>query len=218
MTGVGIDDQWLARLNSGFRLLDLSPPADVSKQLLRFIRLLNKWNRAYNLTAIRDPLEMVDRHLIDSLTVFPYVTGERILDVGTGAGLPGIPLALLLPNSHFVLLDANSKKIRFVRQAVLELGLQNVEPVHARVEDYRPKQPFDTLISRAFASLPRMMRLTESLRGAHSRLLAMKGTLPREEIEQIEKDYRVKTVNLPAPPALGERHLILISRAPQALA
>ncbi len=113
----------------------------VSDQLLHYHALLHKWNQAFNLTAVRDPLEMIDRHLLDSLSLLPYVEGKRVLDMGTGAGLPGIPLAICLPQTQFVLLDSNGKKIRFVRQAMMELGLQNVEPVQARLEAYQPVEP-----------------------------------------------------------------------------
>jgi 16S rRNA (guanine527-N7)-methyltransferase len=126
--------------------------------------------------------------------------------------LPGIPLALTLPESRFVLLDSNSKKIRFVRQAVMELGLENIEPVQARIESYKSKLPFDCLISRAFTSLPKMLVLTEPVLGEHTRLLAMKGAVPLDEINQIRPWYQTKTVALKVPSMLGERHLIVISK------
>ncbi len=119
--------------------------------------MLAKWNQAYNLTAVRDPQEMVTRHLLDSLVLLPYVQGPRVLDIGTGPGLPGIPLAVARPDCSFTLLDANAKKTRFVTQAVGELGLKNVEVVQERVENYRPKQKFDTLVARAFSSITDML-------------------------------------------------------------
>ncbi len=212
MTGETAQPAWAARLDEGLVALDLQIPVDVSKRLLQFIALLHKWNRAYNLTAVRDPLEMVERHLIDSLSILRHLQGTRILDMGTGPGLPGIPLALVLPESRFVLLDSNSKKIRFVRQAVLELGLENVQPVHARVEEYHPEEVFDTLISRAFTSLPRMLTLTASLHGEKTRLLAMKGAIPQAELDQLSTDYQVELFSLKVPFTQGERHLIVISR------
>ncbi len=212
MPEVSINPAWTARLKEGLSALELQLPIEVSEQLLRLIVLLNKWNRAYNLTAIHDPMEMVDRHLIDSLSILPYLKGKHILDMGTGPGLPGIPLALALPEMHFVLLDSNAKKIRFVRQAVMELGLQNVHPVHTRIENFRPQQRFDTLISRAFTSLPKMLALTESIRGVNTQLLAMKGVVPQHEIEQLATQYQVEIIPLKVPFTQGERHLILISR------
>ncbi|MEN8177228.1 MAG: 16S rRNA (guanine(527)-N(7))-methyltransferase RsmG [Pseudomonadota bacterium] len=213
MSEVPIKPAWIRRLDDGLKTLDLSLPAEVSKQLLQFIALLIKWNRAYNLTAIKDPLEMVDRHLIDSLSILGYVQGSHILDMGTGPGLPGIPLALALPESRFVLLDSNRKKIRFVRQAMMELGLENIQPVQARIESYHSELPFDCLISRAFTSLPNMLALTKSVLGEHTRLLAMKGSIPQDEIDQITPQYQATAVALKVPARLGERHLIVISKS-----
>lgn len=181
------------RLRGGVRLLGLTMAEEQERLLLQFLRLLVKWNQAYNLTAVRDPREMVARHLLDSLSVLPHLSGRRCLDMGTGPGLPGIPLAVMRPDMDFVLLDSNGKKLRFVRQVVLELGLNNVEPVHARVEAYRPERGFDMLIARAFTALPGMLDLTEGLRGERTILLAMKGRLPTEELTAFEegKDYQV---------------------------
>jgi len=183
MKGVFDEVACRERLEAGVRQLGIGMGREETEKLLRYLALLVKWNRAYNLTAVRDPLEMVTRHLLDSLAVLPYLQGRRCLDMGTGPGLPGIPLAVLRPQMAFVLLDANGKKIRFVRQAVLELGLGNVEPVQARLERYRPAQPFDLLISRAFTSLSRMLELSAPLRGARTLLLAMKGDAERELAE-----------------------------------
>lgn len=196
------------RLREGVRLLGLTMSADQEQLLRRFLHLLVKWNKAYNLTAVRDPLEMVARHLLDSLAVLPHLCGRRCLDMGTGPGLPGIPLAVMRPDMDFVLLDSNGKKIRFVRQAVLEMGLNNVEPEHARVEAYRPAKGFDTLIARAFTALPGMLELTKGLRDEHTVLLAMKGKLPVEELAGFEsgKDYTV----IPQPSLAGDRERCLI--------
>ena len=196
------------RLQQGVAKLGLSMDATQERLLLQFLRLLVKWNRAYNLTAVRDPLEMVERHLLDSLAVLPHLCGRRCLDMGTGPGLPGIPLAVMRPDIAFVLLDSNGKKIRFVRQAVLELGLANVEPVHARLESYRPEQGFDTLVARAFTALPDMLRLSEGLRDAQGVLLAMKGRLPVWELVGMEagRDYAV----IPMPLVSDDRERCLI--------
>lgn len=201
---------WAKRLEHGTDLLGIHLATEVSEQLLRFLSLLFKWNQAYNLTAVRDPLEMVDRHLIDSLSILPYVQGERTLDMGTGPGLPGIPLALMMPESRFVLLDSNLKKIRFVRQVVLELGLHNVQPVHARLENLRPGQPFDTLVSRAFTSLPKMLEMTGHLLSPDTQLLAMKGIEPEDEMRMIPPYYAIRVIELTVPFAKGERRLIIV--------
>ena len=131
--------------------------ADQRAQLAGYLELLVKWNRVYNLTAIKDPKQMVTHHLLDSLSISPYLHGDRLIDVGTGAGLPGIPLAITHRHKQFVLLDSNVKKTRFCRQAAAELGLDNVEVVHSRVEDYRPERLFSSVISRAYTSLSGMI-------------------------------------------------------------
>ena len=196
------------RLHQGAQQLGLSLTGEQSQRLLQLVALLVKWNRAYNLTAVRDPLAMVSRHLLDSLAVLPHLTGRRCLDMGTGPGFPGLPLAIMRPDMHFVLLDSNGKKIRFVRQAVLELGLDNVEPVHDRVEAYQPAGDFDLLISRAFTALPEMLKLTRHLRNEKGVMLAMKAKLSEAELAGLQAavDYRV--IPLPSGPQQEARCLI----------
>jgi 16S rRNA (guanine527-N7)-methyltransferase len=177
----------------------------------RYIRLLTKWNKAYNLTAVRDPLEMVTRHIFDSLSAADYLRGEQILDAGTGAGLPGIPLALLFPVRQFTLLDSNGKKIRFVQQAAGELAISNVYPVHSRVEDFVPEQLFDTVISRAFTSLTEFIAGCGHLLGPGGRLLAMKGKLPEQELAGLPDDWRATLIEPVSVPGLAaERHMIVL--------
>jgi 16S rRNA (guanine527-N7)-methyltransferase len=199
------------RLLQGAEKLGLELTADQSQRLIHFLALLYKWNRAYNLTAVREPLEMVAKHLLDSLAVSPHLAGDRCLDMGTGPGLPGIPLAIIRPEISFVLLDSNNKKIRFVRQAVLELGLKNVEAVHVRVESYHPERAFDTLISRAFTALPRMLDLTNHLRGPETRLLAMKAERGEEELSSLGEGFEAKMIDLEIPFLQGARCLIQVS-------
>lgn len=178
-----------------------------------FVRLLAKWNAAYNLTAVRDPEEMVTRHLLDSLVLLPYLHGSRVLDIGTGPGLPGIPLAVARPDCAFTLLDANAKKTRFVTQAVGELGLKNVDVVQARVENYRPEQKFDTLVARAFSSIADMLTSAQHLCAPGGRFLAMKGVYPDEELAAIPADFAVSEVaTLQVPGLDAARHLAIITK------
>lgn len=187
-------------------------PAADRQRLLAFVRLLAKWNAAYNLTAVRDPEEMITRHLLDSLVLLPYLQGPRVLDIGTGPGLPGIPLAIARPDCSFTLLDANAKKTRFVTQAVGELGLKNVEVVQARVENYRPEQKFDTLVARAFSSIADMLNNAQHLCAPGGRFLAMKGVYPEEELAAIPADYAVsEVVALKVPGLDAARHLVIIT-------
>jgi 16S rRNA (guanine527-N7)-methyltransferase len=198
------------RLLTGATEMGLDLNARAQSQMLDYLALLLKWNSAYNLTAIRQPLEMVGRHLLDSLALLPYLKPGPCLDMGTGAGVPGIPLAVMRPDSEFVLLDSNSKKIRFVRQATLELGLANVRPVHARVEQYQADRPFKTLIARAFTALPNMLALSAGLQQPGAELLAMKGTVPRQEIDRLPAGVSAEVIPLAVPFETGERCLVRI--------
>ena len=171
-------------LLAGLSELQLKLADHQIEQLLAFIALIEKWNKAYNLTAIRDKHAMVSLHLLDSLAIVPHLTGKRHIDIGTGAGLPGIPLAICYPDYEFTLLDSNAKKTRFVQQAVLELKLRNVEVCHYRVENYRADPGFDTVITRAFAELSAIVEMTAHLLNSNGVLLAMKGQLPDEPLSQ----------------------------------
>lgn len=166
-----------------------------TEKFLRFLELLQQWNQVFNLTAIRDPKDMVMLHILDSLSINPYLHGSRIIDVGTGAGLPGIPLALVNLDKHFVLLDSNSKKTRFLTQAAAELKIKNIEIVHARCEDFHPEKCFDSIISRAFASIQVMLASTEHLLAANGQFLAMKGVNPQQEIAEISDHFNVLSVH-----------------------
>ena len=200
------------RLHQGIIDLGLDLPAVAERQLLQYVQLLAKWNQAYNLTAVREPDDMVTRHLLDSLVLLPYVQGPRVLDIGTGPGLPGIPLAVVRPDCSFSLLDANAKKTRFVTQAVGELGLKNVEVVQNRVESYRPEQKFDTLVARAFSSIADMLTNARHLCAPGGRFLAMKGQYPEEELAAIPADFVVReVVALKVPGLDAERHLAIIT-------
>ena len=172
--------------------------------------MLSKWNRAYNLTAIRDQEQMLSHHILDSLVVAPYLEGQRILDVGTGPGFPGLPLAMFAPERDFILLDSNAKKTRFISQVLLELGLNNVEVVTSRVEDYSPEQPVDTVLSRAFTSLSEFVQKTARLCVKKGLLIAMKGRYPTDELKALNPDADYKVKKLQVPDLDAQRHLVLI--------
>ncbi|RLA23280.1 MAG: 16S rRNA (guanine(527)-N(7))-methyltransferase RsmG [Gammaproteobacteria bacterium] len=199
------------RLSDGLAQLDLPVDEETIGKLIQFVTLLDKWNKVYNLSAIRDPEQMVDLHLLDSLAVTPFLSGNNFLDVGTGAGLPGIPLALVCPDQHFVLLDSNGKKTRFIQQAVLELGLKNVVIIHSRVEDFHPTELFDAIISRAFASLSDMLAGTAHLAVKGGLLLAMKGRLNEQEQGALPEEVQIEEViELTVPGVDAERCLVKV--------
>jgi 16S rRNA (guanine527-N7)-methyltransferase len=202
------------QLREGLLQLGLDLPSAAQDQLLAYLQLLHKWNRAYNLTAVRDPAQMVSRHLLDSLAVAPLLQGRYFADIGTGAGLPGIPLAIALPEARFTLVDSNGKKIRFVTQAVAELGLPNVEPLQQRVEEWQPPRRFDGVLSRAFASLADMVAACDHLLAPEGCFYALKGQYPTAELSDLPKHYTVSACHtLAVPGETGERHLVTISRA-----
>lgn len=195
-------------LRDGLHALKLSIDDEKVEKLLAFIALIEKWNKAYNLTAIRNRDEMVNLHLLDSVAILPYLEGKRMIDVGTGAGLPSIPLSIFCPDIEFQLLDSNAKKTRFVQQAILELKLTNVKVTHSRVEDFEPAQPFDTVLTRAFASLPEIVELTQHLISENGTLLCMKGQTPEDELAQIIQ--KTEIIMLSVPNIEAERCLVKI--------
>ena len=198
-------------LARGLTQLGLDLPDAVQAKLLQFVALLAKWNRAYNLTAVREPAAMLPRHLFDSLAVLPHLQGPRVLDVGSGAGLPGIPLALARPDMQFTLLDSNGKKTRFMTQAVTELGLPNVSVVQSRVEDYRAPVSFDTVITRAFAAVAEVVAATGRLCAPQGQLLLMKGAYPITELEALPPGYTLReAIRLQVPGLDAERHVLVI--------
>lgn len=206
-----MNDKLARQLDQGLAQLGHALAAEPRRQLLDFLRLLARWNDTYNLTAVRDPAQMVTRHLLDSLAILPHLRGPRVLDIGTGPGLPGIPLAIARPELSFTLLDAIAKKTQFVTQAIGELHLKNVEVLQTRVENYRPEQKFDTLVSRAFASMADMLVAARHLCGPHGRFLAMKGTYPEEEMAAIPGEFVVQeVVALQVPGLEAARHLVIL--------
>lgn len=199
-------------LEIGLRELNLNCSPQQFEKLLKYLELLQRWNKAFNLTAIRDPLQMVRLHLLDSLAINPYVQGlKSIIDVGTGPGLPGIPLAILNPEINFTLLDSNGKKTRFLFQAINELKLTNASEINHRAEAYKPNQLFDAVISRAFSAISDMLNQCDHLVSDQGCFLAMKGKKPDSELSQMTKAYKVVEVNEVNVPLIdSERHLIKI--------
>lgn len=198
-------------LAEGTAQLGIEVDAQTQTRLLQYLALLHKWNRVHNLTAVREPKKMVPQHILDCLAVLPYVDGKRLVDVGSGGGLPGIPLALACPQLEVILLDSNHKKTVFLQQAVIDLQLTNVSVVCARVEDFKPQQPFDLVISRAFSDLGEFARLTRHLCAPGGALLAMKGLHPYEEIAQLPAGVSVeKTLSLEVPGLGAARHLVVM--------
>ena len=200
-------------LSNGLCQLNLAQPLDDKQQskLIKYVELLDKWNKTYNLTAVRKPEQMVTRHLLDSLSICPYLRGKRVLDVGTGAGLPGIPLAIVFPDRQFTLLDSNNKKTRFVVQAVSELELPNVGVVQSRVEEFESEELFDTIITRAYSAIEDMVAQTSHLLAPDGVFLAMKGVSPVAEIDELSSSYYIKESHVINVPGLEEeRHLLEI--------
>lgn len=200
----------LQQIESGCDALDISLTDDQQLKLKQYVELLVKWNKVYNLTSVRDASEMVSRHILDSLAILPHLKGDSLLDVGTGAGLPGIPIAIAFPEMAVTLLDTNSKKTRFLQQAKAELGLENVTVVHARVEEAElPK--FAMVTARAFASIEDIIDLTGQHCDDAGSLLLMKGVRPDDELEAIGSGFKLRDVlPLDVPGCEGERHLIRI--------
>jgi 16S rRNA (guanine527-N7)-methyltransferase len=200
-------------IQQGCTALQIDVTDTVAEKLAGFIGLLEKWNRVYNLTAVRDPQAMVVRHILDSLVVRPFLTDGSLLDVGTGAGLPGLPIAIVRPELPVTLLDANAKKLRFVRQAASELGLGNVEVVQSRMQEYQPARSFDMVISRAVANLSELYRQTARLVRPGGRILFMKGSLPTQEIQELEPGCETLHIErLKIPGLKAERHLLWMEK------
>ena len=204
-----MDTDLLTQLRGGCSALGLVLESGQEALLLEYLELLRKWNSTYNLTAVREPVQMITRHLLDSLAMSSYLRGENVIDVGTGAGLPGIPLAILYPQRNFSLLDSNGKKTRFLFQVKTALRLDNIQVHHGRVESFRPSEPFDAVTSRAFASLADMVAGCRHLLTDYGRFFAMKGTYPERELAALDPACEVIAVHSLAVPGLPEqRHLV----------
>lgn len=210
-----MDTDLSTQLQRGCAQLGIDVSSDQHAQLLEYLELLGKWNKTYNLTAVRDASQMVTRHLLDSLAIAPYVSGQRGIDVGTGAGLPGIPLAILFPEREFHLLDSNGKKTRFLFQVKTALRLDNMEVHQARVESFQSAERFDTVFSRAFASLADMLSGCRHLLAPQGSCLAMKGAHPTEELAALVNEGANTTVHPITVPGLGEQRNLVEITLPQ---
>jgi len=196
-------------------LLELTgqePDPEQEATLLAYLALLERWNKAYNLTAIKDPMQMVTRHLLDSLSVAPWINDGRLLDAGAGAGLPGIPLAITKPEVEVTLLDSSGKKIRFLNHVRRELGLKSIAPIQERLDSYSANTPYKTIISRAFTDLATYARAARHLAAPPARLLAMKGKFPQSELNELPGWIHIDSVEKLTVPGLQEdRHLVIMS-------
>jgi len=202
------------QLTTGLEGLGLDLDAATQRRLLDYVALIEKWNKVYNLTAVRDPEKMLTQHLLDSLAVLPHLVGRRIIDVGTGPGLPGIPLALANPALEVTLLDSNHKKTSFLRQVCLELGLTNATVICQRVKAWRPVERYDTVISRAFSELAEFADLARHLCDYNGVMLAMKGIYPHEELTRLPPTVELLRVEQLRVPGLeAERHLVVFQPA-----
>jgi 16S rRNA (guanine527-N7)-methyltransferase len=208
-----VTPQHAQELSRGAQQLGVDLSESQHSQLLAYLALLIKWNKAYNLTAVRDPDEMVSRHLLDSLSVVPFIAGDRWIDVGSGGGMPGIPLAILFPEMKVTVLDSNGKKTRFLTQVKLELKLDNLEVIHSRVEAFKPELPFTGIVSRAFSSLEDFTEWTRHLGDTDTRWLAMKGLHPADELVALPTDFHLDSAQaLTVPGCQGQRHLLILRR------
>ena len=201
-------------LTDGAAALGIELSGPQTEQLLALVDELLEWNTRFNLTAIREPREVVTRHLLDSLSVQPHLAGQTIADIGTGAGFPGLPLAIVDPQRHFALVEATGKKAKFVEHAVGKLGLANVRVVNDRAEKWRPERPFDAVLARALGSLADFVRFAGRLCAPGGRLLAMKGQYPTAEIAAIPRSWRVVAVSRLQVPGLdARRHIVILQRS-----
>jgi 16S rRNA (guanine527-N7)-methyltransferase len=208
-----LEIELLAILQNSLEKCDLVVTQQQQQQLINYVLLMHKWNKTYNLTSVRDPRQMVIKHIIDSIVVAPFLENVCYIDVGTGPGLPGIPLAIMCPDKQFVLLDSLGKRVRFMKQVAYELKINNIQPVQSRVEDFVPDVKIDGVLSRAFASLKDMLHWCQHLVDSDGVFLALKGQLPTSELNELPLGFILQdTIKLNVPGLDGERHIVKIKR------
>ena len=210
-----LQNELLALLEDNLKDSDLVVTREQQHLLINYVLLMHKWNKTYNLTSVRDPRDMVIKHIVDSIVVAPFLDKDRYIDVGTGPGLPGIPLAIMCPDKQFVLLDSLGKRVRFMKQVAYELKIANIQPVQSRVEDFDPDVEIDGVLSRAFASLKDMLHWCQHLVNSHGVFIALKGHLPSNELEELPLGFILQeTIKLDVPGLEGERHIVKIKKQP----
>lgn len=203
------------KFDEAVALAHLNVTEEQKQKLMQFLAMLNKWNKAYNLTSVRDPQQMLYTHILDSIAIAPLLKDNHYIDVGTGPGLPGIPLAIMCPEKTFCLLDSLGKRVRFMTQVKHELKLPNITPIQSRVQEFHPEQPFEGVLSRAFASLKDMLHWCSHLVDSNGKFLALKGQYPQEEIAELSADYKIETeLQVQVPGLDAERHLITLKKQP----
>ena len=208
-----LETELLAVLKNSLKSSELVVSSSQQQQLIRYVLLMHKWNKAYNLTSVREPQQMVIKHIVDSIVVAPFLDKNRYIDVGTGPGLPGIPLAIMCPDKHFILLDSLGKRVRFMKQVAYELNIPNIEPVQSRVEDYVATDKIDGVLSRAFASLKDMLHWCQHLVDSQGVFVALKGQLPTNELEALPLNFVLQqTIKLDVPGLEGDRHIVKIKK------
>lgn len=201
------EQQW----HSGLQALECQPDDQQLQQLKDYLQLLQRWNKVYNLTAVRDPNDMLPLHIFDSLAILPHITAKRCLDVGSGGGLPGIPMAIMNPDQHVTMLDTNGKKTRFIQQAIISLKLRNADVVQARIGDWQAEQAYDGIVSRAFSSLKAFVEASSDKLDKAGCFYAMKGQIPEAEMLELSEAYKVEEIiSLNVPSLAAQRHLLKI--------
>ena len=208
-----LESELMSALKGTLKNSELVVTEEQQLQLIRYVLMMHKWNKAYNLTSVRDPQQMVIKHIIDSIVVAPFLDKTHYIDVGTGPGLPGIPLAIMCPDKQFILLDSLGKRVRFMKQVAYELKIDNIEPVQSRVEDFVPNVKIDGVLSRAFASLKDMLHWCQHLVDSQGVFLALKGQLSSVELDCLPLGFILQeTIKLDVPGLEGERHIVKIKK------
>ncbi|MFT5840189.1 MAG: 16S rRNA (guanine527-N7)-methyltransferase [Flavobacteriales bacterium] len=210
-----LENELLAILKRSLKNCELVVTDGQQQQLINYVLMMHKWNKTYNLTSVREPQQMIIKHIVDSIVVAPFLDKIKYIDVGTGPGLPGIPLAIMCPDKEFILLDSLGKRVRFMKQVAYELKIDNIQPIQSRVEDFVSNVEIDGVLSRAFASLKDMLHWCQHLVDSHGVFLALKGQLSAEELKELPLGFILQeTIKLDVPGLEGERHIVKIKKQP----